>query len=131
MTKLSTERVLPTEQIAATKSYQDLNPFFTFFSRFLDNMARIVTKGVGLIDNVDCDVPTVTVKSGVPLAVRVKRLPIGVTVLSSSVPQSQPLFWVAAANSATQIEVTMFLSPSLTTQGTANESNVTLAIFYS
>jgi hypothetical protein len=80
MTKLSVARIFEVSQIATTKAYKDLSPFVDYVNSLADNLVRVLVNGIGLRDNLDCQILKLNMQDQVPQSVFVRRPPLAVYI---------------------------------------------------
>jgi hypothetical protein len=80
MTKLTTSRLFDTGLIGRAQVYQELQPFFDYQTQLNENLMRVLINGVGLRDNLDVRILTVTVRHGEFVSVAVPKPPLVVLV---------------------------------------------------
>lgn len=90
MTKVTSTRVFEKGQVAGTNSGKELNPFLDWVINTFENLVRILQKGVGIQDNMDADLKTVTLKNATPLTISVSKRPIRIHV-GRQVPIDNPM----------------------------------------
>lgn len=132
MTKIQVQKVFDTAQIASSRAFAELGPFFDYFNQFLDNTVRVLRKGIGLRDNVDCDIITTPATHETPFTQRVRAQPVGVVLLRSVEPVARPLFWVPDQASSSVITITpSFVTPTQGNNSQPTRSEITFVVYYS
>lgn len=110
MTKVQIQRIFEATQVAATKAYQELTPFFDFYNQMLDNFTRILRNGVGIADNLDAQIVEITLEHNKTQSIRVNKQPIEVRCAYSGSPLAVPLYWQPSNSAANQVDVTAIYS---------------------
>lgn len=131
MTKIQVQRLFEATQVAGTKAYQELTPFFEFFNQMLDNFTRVLRNGIGIADNLDAQIIEIQLQHGKPLAIRVTKAPIEVRIAYSSEPLAVPLFWIQSNSAANQIDVTASYAIPTNNNGVPTKAVVRLVCSFS
>lgn len=130
MTQVLIQKVFDTAQIASTRSFTDLAPFFDYFGLVVDNVVRILRKGVGVADNMDAEIVTSSFVHGAALTVRVRTKPLSITVAQSGAQLGSPLYWTPVAGNASAVAVTaLYLLPAAG-NGQPTRSDITIIVQY-
>lgn len=131
MTKIQVQRLFEATQVAGTKAYQELTPFFDFFNQMLDNFTRVLRNGVGIADNLDAQIIEVTLQHNTTQSIRVNKAPIEVRCAYSSSPLATPLFWDRSNSAANQIDVTALYSTAADKNGVPTKATIRLICSFS
>lgn len=91
MTKLSVARVFEVSQVAATKAYGELQSFFEYFNQLTDNLLRVIQNGVGIRDNLDAELKTISLTHGSPTPVAFRKRPVAVVACAETGGSLAPL----------------------------------------
>jgi len=81
--KLGTSNTFDVSQIADTKAYEELNPFFDYINSFTTDVVTGFNKQLNLRDNLDYTSLALTVKHGTPVNIG-KRNPMGLFIMSET-----------------------------------------------
>jgi len=73
MAKIIVSRLFDVALIASSKVFQDIEPFVTWTNEFSDNICRILTNGVSLLDNVDGQELSIDLKHNIPLEIATRK----------------------------------------------------------
>lgn len=125
--KVSMPRLLEVSRYLSTKAGQELADFISYVSDLTEQVIRALNKGIGFVENVDCDVKTVTIKSGTETVVNTNaKRPIGIfpiRVLSTGVG-IESMTWFINQSGQVVVKLGLTGSPSGT-------FDVSLVILYS
>ena len=81
--KLGTSNTFDVSQIADTKAYEELNPFFDYINSFTTDVVTGFNKQINLRDNLDYTSIPLSVKHGTPVNIG-KRNPMGLFIMSET-----------------------------------------------
>lgn len=131
MTKVQIQKVFDTAKIASTRSYTELQDFFEYFGNLVDNLVRILRKGIGLEDNVDCEVVTIDATHATAFQQKVKTKPIGILAIGANAPLARPLFWTLDKANSSLVTITADFVNASQGNGQPTKAQVTFVVFYS
>lgn len=108
MAKLSVARLFEVSQIATTKAFQEMQPFVEYVNQLADNLVRILVNGIGVRDNLDAQLVTLTVSADTPLSVRTNKVPIAALLVRQNPrnPLVTGFAWDIDNDGVLRIEVT-------------------------
>jgi len=81
--KLSTSSTFDVSQVASTKSYQELEPFFDYINTFSTDVVQAFNKQITLTDNLNVSFQTLSLQHGVGVNIG-KVTPVGVLIQSET-----------------------------------------------
>ena len=107
MTKLNIGQLFEISQLQALRDVQVITPFVDFVNSMADNLVRVLRNGVGLRDNVDCEIFAITMTDGIAQKIKTRKTPIGVIVIRQALTQQQikNFTWLIASDGSTQVTV--------------------------
>lgn len=128
MTKLSISRFLEVSKYLATNSGKELQDFITYVSDLADQTLRALRNGIGLRDNLDATVKTVSVKHNIDAIINTDgKTPLAIMPtyqVNSNVNMISAFAWTT--NQAGQIIVRVQFASAPT-----SSLDITLVIYFS
>jgi len=128
MTKLAISRFLEVSKFLATKSGAELQDFITYVSDFADQSLRALRNGVGLRDNMDASVKTVSVKHNTDAVINTdSKTPLAIMCtnkVNSNVNMITAFGWSTNQSGQTVVRVKFDSAPTASI-------DITLVIYFS
>jgi hypothetical protein len=127
--KITFGRIFETSLIAKTKSFKELQPLVEWLQQGIDNIARALTGGVNIANNLDAKIYSVRARSAsasVTIEFRVDKQPV-VLLLAKQFPVALPInsfTWQMLSNGNCQANLVFSSAPTVGV-------DVSLLAFYS
>lgn len=84
MTKINVTRTFEKASLAKEQFFAALEPFVDYVNGLADNFIRILSNGVGIVDNMDATLKTISVKHNTDTPFAVSKRPVAIFVVKQA-----------------------------------------------
>jgi hypothetical protein len=126
MTKLTITRIFDVGELTGSKAATEINPFISYVNQVIENFTRIMNKGIGIRDNCDSDIKTLSLAHNVPITFTSAKKPI-LIIPGRQIPTTNKMIgfvWGFKTDTEITVEASFANNPT-------EKTDVTLLITYS